>query len=128
MPAAVPLVPERPPRRARYLIPLGTPRRGEVLATLAVVIALAAALLAPLTLLLLVAFYPISRISRWRPVWLAGPACCGAVWLLAGGARTRHPAVRAPLGSGAKGLPRPVPGPPGRARPPGAGRPQAAAA
>src|SRR5260370_17357936 len=112
MPAAVPLVPERPPRRARYLIPLGTPRRGEVLATLAVVIALAAALLAPLTLLLLVAFYPISRISRWRPVWLAVPACCGAVWLLAVGPGTPIAAFGPPMGSGAKVLSRPITHPP----------------
>src|SRR5215470_6904619 len=70
-----PATPERPPRRARYLIPLGTPRRGEVLAALAVVATVAGALLAPLTLLLLVAFCTISKISRWRPVWLAGPAC-----------------------------------------------------
>src|SRR5260370_14600993 len=118
MPAAVPLVPERPPRRARYLIPLGTPRRGEVLATLAVVIALAAALLAPLTLLLLVAFYPISRISRWRPVWLAVPACCGAVWLLAGGPGTPIPAVGAAMSSRAQGPSRPIPGPPVLATPP----------
>ncbi len=43
----------------------------------------AAALFAPLTLLLAAAFHVVSRISRWRPVWLAVPACCGVVWLLA---------------------------------------------
>src|SRR5262250_2064332 len=88
MPPAVPLVPGRPPRRARYLIPLGTPRRGEVLAALAVVAAVAGALLAPLTLLLLAAFYITSKISRWQPVWLAVPACCGAIWLLVVGPGT----------------------------------------
>src|SRR5215813_12962250 len=88
MPPAVRLVPERSPRRARYLIPLGTPRRGEVLVALAVVAALAAALLVPLMLLLLVVFYVTSKISRWRPVWLAVPACSGAVWLLAVGPGT----------------------------------------
>ena len=60
MPSAVPFVPERPPRRARYLIPLGTPRRSEVLAALAVVVALAGVLLAPVTLLLLVVFHTTS--------------------------------------------------------------------
>ena len=88
MPVAVPLAPERPPRRARYLIPLGTPRRSEVLAATAVAAVLASALFAPLTLLLFVAFRSTSTISRWRPVWLAVPACCGALWLLAIGPGT----------------------------------------
>lgn len=83
MPVAVPLAPKPPPRRARYLIPLGTPRRGEILAAIAVAAVLASALLAPLTLLLFLAFHAASRISRWRPVWLVVPACCGALWLLA---------------------------------------------
>jgi hypothetical protein len=85
MPAALPLPPGRPPRRARYLVPLGTPHRAEILAAVAIVAAAAAALFAPLTLLLSVIFYAVSRISRWRPVWLAVPACCGALWLLAVG-------------------------------------------
>ena len=99
MPPAVPLVPARTPRRARYLIPLDTPRRGEVLAALAVVAALAAALLAPVTLLLLVVFYTAGKISRWRPVWLAVPACCGAVWLLAAGPGTAVAAFGAAMSS-----------------------------
>lgn len=85
MPAAVPLAPERPPRRARYLVPLGTPRRGEILAVLTAAVVLASALFAPLTLALTVLFHAATRISRWRPVWLAAPACLGAVWLLATG-------------------------------------------
>lgn len=88
MPAAVPLAPERPPRRARYLIPLGTPRRGEILAAVAAAGVLAAALFAPLTLLLFAGFHTVSRITRWRPVWLLVPVCCGALWLLAIGAGT----------------------------------------
>jgi hypothetical protein len=83
MPAAVPHTQERPPRRARYLVPLGLPRRSEVLAVLAVATLAAGALFAPLTLLLTLTFHAVSRISRWRPVWLMVPACCGAVWLLA---------------------------------------------
>ncbi len=88
MPAAVPLAPERPPRRARYLIPLGTPRRGEILAAVAAAGVLAGALFAPLTLLLFAGFHTVSRITRWRPVWLLVPVCCGALWLLAIGAGT----------------------------------------
>jgi hypothetical protein len=52
---------------------------------MAAVVVVAAALFAPLTLLLGVTFQAVSRVSRWRPVWLAVPACCGAVWLLAVG-------------------------------------------
>src|SRR5262252_2837636 len=112
MPPAVPLVPDRPPRRARYLIPLGTPRRGEVLAALAVVVALAGALLAPVTLLLLVAFYTTGKISRWRPIWLAVPACCGAVWLLAAGPGTAVAAFGAAMSSVATVLSRLLTDPP----------------
>jgi hypothetical protein len=120
MPPGVPLVPERPPRRARYLIPPGTPRRGEVLAAPAVVAALAAALLAPLTLLLLVAFHTTSKISRWRPVWLAVPACCGAIWLLAAGPGTAVAAFGAAMGSVATVLSRLITDPPVLASLPGA--------
>ena len=120
MPPAVPLVSERRPRRARYLIPLGTPRRGEVLAALAVVAVLAGALLAPLTLLLLVAFSITSKISRWRPVWLAVPACCGAVWLLAVGPGTAVAAFGAAMSSVAAVLSRLITDPPVLASLPGA--------
>src|SRR5215470_19747233 len=113
-PVMPPNVPERPPRRARYLIPLGTPRRGEVLA------ALAAALLAPLTLLLLVAFSITSKISRWRPVWLAVPACCGAVWLLAVGPGTAVAAFGAAMSSVGAVLSRLITDPPVLASLPGA--------
>jgi len=120
MPPAVPLVSERPPRRARYLIPLGTPRRGEVLAALAVVAALAGVLLAPVTLLLLVAFCTTSKISRWRPLWLAVPACCGAVWLLAAGPGTAAAAFGAATRSVAAVFSRLLPDPPVLASLPGA--------
>ena len=120
MPPAVPLVPDRPPRRARYLIPLGTPRRGEVLAALAVVAALAGVLLAPVTLLLLVAFCTTSKISRWRPLWLAVPACCGAVWLLAAGPGTAAAAFGAATRSVAAVFSRLLPDPPVLASLPGA--------
>lgn len=79
MSAAVP----DPPRRARYLIPPGTPRRREILATLALLGVLIGLLFAQVTLGLAVAFYATGKITRWRPVWLAVPAACGAVWVLA---------------------------------------------
>ena len=83
MPVAVPAAPQRAPRRARYLIPLGTPHRREVLAALTLLAVLASLLFAPVTLGLAVAFHAIGKITRWRPVWLAGPAACGLVWVLA---------------------------------------------
>ena len=83
MPAAAVAAPQRAPRRARYLIPLGTPRRRELLAALAVLGVLGGLLFAPVTLGLAVAFQVIGKITRWRPVWLAWPAACGMVWVLA---------------------------------------------
>ena len=111
MPAAVPLTKERPPRRARYLVPLGTPRRSEVVAVLAVAAVAAGALSAPLTLLLTLTFHTVSTISRWRPVWLAVPACCGAVWLLAIGPTAAVAAFAAGPSSAAVLLSRLVPDP-----------------
>lgn len=92
MHAIVPHAPQRPPRRARYLVPLGTPRRGEVLAAAAAAAVAAGAFLVPLTLILAAAFHVVSRVSRWRPLWLWAPAACGIVWVLAvgpGGAAAR---------------------------------------
>jgi hypothetical protein len=82
MPAAVVAAPQRA-RRARYLIPLGTPRRRELLAALAVLGVLGGLLFAPVTLALAVAFHVIGKVTRWRPAWLAVPAACGVVWVLA---------------------------------------------
>jgi len=83
MPAAVPVSAQRAPRRARYLIPPGTPHRREALAALTLIAALAGLLFAQVTLGLAVAFHAIGKITRWRPVWLAVPAAGGLVWLLA---------------------------------------------
>jgi len=88
MPAAAVAAPQRAPRRARYLIPLGTPRRRELLAALAAAGVLGGLVFAPVTLGLAVAFHAIGKITRWRPVWLAGPAACGVVWVLAIGPAT----------------------------------------
>ena len=73
----------RSPRRARYLVPLGMPRRSELLAAVAVAAVVAGVLFAPLTLILTAAFDAVSKASRWRPAWLAVPAACGVIWALA---------------------------------------------
>ena len=94
MPSAAPLAPVRPPRRARYLVPLGTPRRSELLAAVAVAAVVAGVLFAPLTLLLAAAFEAVSKATRWRPLWLAVPGACGAVWTLAVGPGTAAAGLR----------------------------------
>src|SRR5215468_768366 len=83
MPAAVPFSAQRAPRRARYLIPPGTPHRREALAALTLLAALAGLLFAQVTLGLAIAFHAIGKITRWRPIWLAVPAAGGVVWVLA---------------------------------------------
>ena len=45
----------------------------------------AGVLFAPLTLIIAALFHAVSRVSRWRPLWLGVPAACGMVWLLAVG-------------------------------------------
>ncbi|HEY2580100.1 MAG TPA: hypothetical protein VGI74_27625 [Streptosporangiaceae bacterium] len=79
---------ERVPRAGRYLIPGGTPRRGELVAACAVLTLLVHLLFAQLTLVLAVVFHLITRISRWRPQWLALPAGIGVIWALASGLGT----------------------------------------
>jgi hypothetical protein len=85
MPADTVTAAERVPRPGRYLIPGDTPRRGEFIAACAVLAVLVHLLFAQLTLILAVAFYFTTKLSRWRPQWLALPACVGAVWALAAG-------------------------------------------
>jgi hypothetical protein len=116
MPPPVLLALERPPRRARYLVPLGLPRRSEILAALAIAAVVASVLFAPLALGLAVPFHAVSRISRWRPVWLAVPACGGAVWLLAIGPAAAIAAYAAAVSSVAGLLSRLVSGPAALAR------------
>jgi hypothetical protein len=88
MPTAPLAVAAREPRRARYLIPRDLPRRGEVIAALTLLAFVAHLLFAQLTMLLAIAFQVMSRVSRWRPQWLAGPAATGLVWVLAIGPGT----------------------------------------
>jgi hypothetical protein len=74
---------QRARRRSRYLIPIQTPRRDELVAALATAAVLVHVLFAQLTLVLVIAFHATSRVSRWRPQWLAAPAAAGLVWALA---------------------------------------------
>ena len=75
------------PRRARYLVPRGLPRRDEILAVCVVLIVLAHVLFAQLTIILAVVFYLITKMTRWRLSWLAIPAVAGLVWTAAIGLR-----------------------------------------
>jgi hypothetical protein len=72
------------PRRARYLVPRGLPRRDEILAACVVFAVLAHALFAQLTIILAAVFYLITKVTRWRLSWLAMPALAGLAWTAAG--------------------------------------------
>jgi hypothetical protein len=78
---------EQMPRRARYLVPPGLPRRGEILAACVVVAVLAHLLFAQLTLVLAVVFALTTRATRWRLSWLIVPVVIGVGWTLAVGPR-----------------------------------------
>src|ERR1700748_436987 len=78
---------EHMPRRARYLVPRGLPRRDEVLAVCVVAVVLVHVLFAQLTILLAAAFYLITRVTRWRLSWLTVPAAAGLAWTGAVGPR-----------------------------------------
>ena len=80
MPAEVVTETGHIPRRARYLVPRDLPRRGEVIAAFALIAVLAHLLLAQLTLAFAVVFYLVTRATRWRPSWLAGPVLAGLAW------------------------------------------------
>src|SRR5450755_1822613 len=83
MPGPAATAAERAPRRARYLIPPETPRRGEIVAASGVALLLAQLLFAQLTIALAIALAAVGRVSRWRPQWLAVPAGAGLLWALA---------------------------------------------
>jgi hypothetical protein len=72
------------PRRARYLVPRGFPRRDEILAVCVVFAVLAHVLFAQLTIILAAVFYLITKATRWRLSWLAMPALAGLAWTAAG--------------------------------------------
>ena len=75
------------PRRARYLVPRGLPRRDEILAAFVVLAVLAHVLFAQLTIILAAVFYLITKVTRWRLSWLAVPAAAGLAWTAAVGPR-----------------------------------------
>ena len=75
------------PRRARYLVPRGLPRRDEVLAVCVVAVVLVHLLFAQLTIVLAAVLYLITRVTRWRLSWLAVPAAAGLAWTAAVGPR-----------------------------------------
>ena len=78
---------ERLPRRARYLVPRGLPRRGEILAACLVLAVLAHVLFAQLTIILAVVFALITRVTRWRLSWLLVPAAIAVAWTAVVGPR-----------------------------------------
>ena len=75
------------PRRARYLVPRGLPRRGEILAACLVLAVLAHVLFGQLTIVLALVFSLITRVTRWRLSWLLVPAAIALAWTAALGAR-----------------------------------------
>jgi hypothetical protein len=75
------------PRRARYLVPMGLPRRDEILAACVVLVVLVHVLFAQLTIILAAVFYLITKVTRWRLSWLAVPAAAGLAWTVAVGPR-----------------------------------------
>ncbi len=75
------------PRRARYLVPRGLPRRDELLTVCVLAVVLVHVLFAQLTILLAAAFYLITRATRWRLSWLIVPAAAGLAWTAAIGPR-----------------------------------------
>ena len=85
MPAEPVPAAERAPRRARYVIPGNTPRRGEFLAAIGIALVILHVIFAQLTLVLALVFFGVTRVSRWRLSWLAAPAAAGLVWTLAVG-------------------------------------------
>ena len=86
-PAEVVTEAEQMPRRARYLVPRGLPRRDEVLAVCVVAVVLVHVLFAQLTIVLAAVLYLITRVTRWRLSWLTVPAAAGLAWTAAVGPR-----------------------------------------
>lgn len=72
------------PRRARYLVPRGLPRRDEILAVCMVLAIGAHLLFAQLTFVFAVLFHLTTKATRWRLSWLAIPAAAGLAWAATG--------------------------------------------
>src|SRR5450432_551948 len=88
MPGPAATAAERAPRRARYLIPQDTYRRGEFVAALVAAVLVTHLVLAPLAIVLAAGLYLTGRLTRWRVLWLAVPAAAGLIWALAAGPAT----------------------------------------
>ena len=88
MPAEVVTEAEQVPRRARYLVPRGLPRRGEIIAACVVLVVLAHVLFAQLTIILAVVFYLVTKVTRWRLSWLTVPVVAAVAWTAAVGPRS----------------------------------------
>jgi hypothetical protein len=73
------------PRRARYLVPRGFPRRGEILAACVVLLVLVHVLFAQLTIIVAAVLYLITKLTRWRLSWLILPAAAALAWTAAVG-------------------------------------------
>jgi hypothetical protein len=73
--------------RFRFPAPADMPQRADLAAIVAVVAFLTQLIFAQLTLALVICLAIISKVSRWRPLWLAVPATAGVAWLLAIGIR-----------------------------------------
>src|SRR5580693_1759637 len=87
MPAEVVTEAEQVPRRARYLVPRGLPRRGEIIAACVVLVVLVHVLFAQLTIILAAVFYLITKLTRWRLWWLTVPVLAAVAWTAAVGPR-----------------------------------------
>jgi len=72
------------PRRARYLVPRGLPRRDELLAVCVVLAIGAHLLVAQLTFVFALVFHLTAKATRWRLSWLAIPAAAGLAWAATG--------------------------------------------
>src|SRR6185369_540230 len=86
-PAEVVTEAEQMPRRARYLVPRGLPRRDEVLAVCVVAVVLVHLLFAQLTIVIATVLYLITKVTRWRLSWLTVPAAAALAWTAAVGPR-----------------------------------------
>src|ERR1700684_4052238 len=85
MPAEVVTEAEQMPRRARYLVPRGFPRRAEILAACVVLLVLGHVLFGQLTIIVAAVLYLITKLTRWRLSWLVLPAAAALVWTAAVG-------------------------------------------
>ena len=99
MPSYMTGAPERNSWRFRFPAPADMPQRADLTVSVAVVAFLTQLIFAQLTLALVICLAVVSKVSRWRPLWLAVPAAAGLAWLLAVGVR---PATAGYLAGGSR--------------------------